>query len=286
MSNAAFHLERPVYLRSGVVFASPHSGTDYLPSFLNASVLDQHTIRSSEDAFVDKLFAPVVGMGAPLLCAKAPRAYLDLNRAPEELDPALIHGVRKSGNNPRIASGLGVIPRVVAGGKPIYHGKLSLQDAHNRLETYWRPYHTQLQALLDQARMRFGRTVLIDCHSMPHEAVNPGGLAHHHAPQIVLGDRFGASAIRDVVTQIEHAFRSAGFRVSRNAPFAGAFTTQQYGRPSRKQHVVQIEIDRSLYMDEKAISPLDTFPAFQQKLRGVLAEVCMIVANDQRLAAE
>ncbi|MEO0358838.1 MAG: N-formylglutamate amidohydrolase [Pseudomonadota bacterium] len=286
MAGPAFNVERPKALRSGVVFASPHSGSDYFKSFLDASVLDEHCIRSSEDAFVDMLFGSAVAFGSPFITAKAPRAFVDLNRAPEELDPALIHGVKKSGHNPRIASGLGVIPRVVAGGRAIYRGKMSLQDAHNRLDTYWRPYHAQLQMLLDQARMTFGRTILIDCHSMPHEAVNPGGLTPNLAPQIVLGDRFGASATRDVVGQIEAAFQRAGFRVSRNAPFAGAFTTQHYGRPSRQQHVVQIEIDRSLYMNEKSITPLSTMPAFQARLRGVILDICRIIGDTRSLAAE
>ncbi len=286
MNSFAFKLNRPDVLRSGVVFASPHSGAEYSAAFLEASVLNRHSIRSSEDAFVDQLFGSAVSFGAPLLSARAPRAFVDLNRAPEELDPALIQGVKKMGHNPRIASGLGVIPRVVAGGRAIYRGKMSLQEAHNRLDDYWRPYHVQLQSLLDQARMTFGRTVLIDCHSMPHEAVNPGGLTPHLAPQIVLGDRFGASATRDVVGQIEMAFQRAGFRVSRNAPFAGAFTTQHYGRPSRQQHVVQIEIDRSLYMDERTIEPLKSMPMFQTRLRGVISDICRVVANNRSLAAE
>lgn len=286
MQTNAYHLDQPRYLRSGVVFASPHSGTDYPPEFLSQSILDRHTIRSSEDAFVDQLFNPVVELGAPFLCARAPRAYLDLNRAPAELDPALIHDVKKVGHNPRIASGLGVIPRVVAGGRPIYRGKIKLSEAHSRLNSHWRPYHLQLQALLDQARMTFGQTVLVDCHSMPHEAVNPGGISRHLAPHIVLGDRFGASATRDIVGQIERAFQQAGFRVSRNAPFAGAYIAQHYGRPSRRQHVVQIEIDRSLYMDEKRITPLPTFGIFKTRLRSVLGEICGIVSNDHRLAAE
>ena len=206
---------------SCVVFASPHSGRDYPWSFLRKTVLDEHTIRSSEDAFVDRLFECAPQFGATFLKAGAPRAYIDLNRSADELDPALIEGVRKSGHNPRIASGLGVIPRVVANGRAIYRGKISQFEAEERINMYWRPYHEMLQKMLDQIRQRHGQAVLIDCHSMPHEAMDGVARGGMRRPDIVLGDRFGAAAVGDVVDRIEAAFVSAGFIVTRNAPFAG-----------------------------------------------------------------
>lgn len=286
MDTYGFNFSTPVNARTGVVFSSPHSGRDYRADFLNSSILNSHDIRMSEDAFVDQLFDQVTEFGAPLLAARAPRAYVDLNRANAELDPALIEGVRKSGINPRVFSGLGVIPRVVGNGRPIYSGKLTMDEVEKRLSQAWRPYHTRLQHLLDQARMNFGQAILIDCHSMPHEAVNPRGRFTPRAPQIVLGDRFGAAADRAVVNQIEAAFVGAGFRVSRNAPFAGAYITQHYGRPSRQQHVVQIEIDRALYMDEATITPLPHFAMFKRRLRTVIAEIVKIGQPKRRLAAE
>lgn len=288
MPKVAYHLELPEAATSCVVFASPHSGRDYPWSFLRGTVLDEHSIRSSEDAFVDRLFDCAPQFGAPLLRAVAPRAFIDLNRAADELDPALIEGVRRGGHNPRIASGLGVVPRVVANGRAIYRGKLPMAEAERRITRYWHPYHAQLRTLLERARDRFGEVVLIDCHSMPHEALD--GVARNSArrPEIVIGDRFGASAAPEIVARIEGAFAGAGLSVVRNTPFAGAYVTQTYGRPSRRQHAIQIEIDRSIYMDEERIRPNGNFHAFRRLLRGVVAEIAAIGHRDeeQPLAAE
>lgn len=285
MPKVAFTLKEPDVLTSRVVFASPHSGRDYPWSFLRRTELDEHSIRTSEDAYVDRLFDCAPSFGAPLLRAGAPRAFLDLNRSSEELDPALIEGARIGGHNPRVASGLGVIPRVVANGRAIYRGKLPMSEAKRRIDGYWVPYHTQLQELLKRASETFGEAILIDCHSMPHEAIE-GVTSRGRRPDIVLGDRFGASANARIVDQIEASFVSAGFNVSRNAPFAGAYITQHYGRPFRLQHAVQIEIDRSLYMDERQIRPNAQFQSVRQILRGVVSELVSLGAQNQSLAAE
>ncbi|MCR8546629.1 N-formylglutamate amidohydrolase [Salipiger sp. P9] len=288
MPKVAYHLDLPETPTSCVVFASPHSGRDYPWSFLRGTVLDEHSIRSSEDAFVDRLFDCAPQFGAPLLRAGAPRAFIDLNRAAEELDPALIEDVRRGGHNPRVSSGLGVVPRVVANGRAIYRGKLPLAEAERRISRYWHPYHEQLRRLLEQARVQFGEAILIDCHSMPHEAVDGVARTAARRPEIVIGDRFGASAAPEIVARVEAAFAGAGLAVVRNAPFAGAYVTQAYGRPSRGQHAIQIEIDRSIYMDEARIRPNANFQAFRRLLRGVVAEIAAIGHRDreQPLAAE
>ncbi len=287
MLESAYNLARPDVRTTSVVFASPHSGRDYPQSFLRRAVLNASEIRSSEDAYVDLLYEAVPSKGAPLLTAKAPRAYIDLNRGADELDSALIEGVRRSAHNPRIASGLGVIPRVVANGRQIYRGKLTLVEAHQRIAQYWRPYHDQLQTLLDESYNTFGEAILIDCHSMPHEALENVGLPGSPRPDIVLGDRFGATAAGSIVEQVEAAFASAGFRVARNMPFAGAFITQHYGRPSRQQHAIQVEIDRALYMNERTREPSENFDSFRAVLNGVISEIAQIgLPEDQRVAAE
>ena len=194
---------------TAVIFASPHSGRDYPGAFLGKAALDEHEIRSSEDAFIDLLFAGAPVQGAPFLAAAAARAFVDLNRAPEELDPALIEGVRRAAHNPRIASGLGVIPRVVANGRPIYRGKIALDEAQGRIADYWRPYHAQLQGLLDESHAQFGQAILIDCHSMPYEAIEGFGSQNRPRPQVILGDRFGASASARIVDRVEAAFAGA-----------------------------------------------------------------------------
>ena len=286
MPQPSHRILAPKALGTGVVFASPHSGAAYEDAFLRKSVLDGMAIRSSEDAFVDKLFDAVPLMGAPLLVADVPRAFVDLNRAADELDPALIDGARGASHNPRISSGLGVIPRVVANGRAIYRGKIRQAEAEMRLRDYWEPYHSALGGLIDGAHGAFGEAILVDCHSMPHEAIDSVGTAGTPHPEIVLGDRFGAAAGQAVVDRIEAAFKGAGLRVVRNTPFAGAYTAQHYGRPSRGQHVVQVEIDRSLYMNERRIEPNDNFEAFRALLRSVIAEIADVGRAEIPLAAE
>lgn len=287
MSNRPYTVNLPQKLRSSVVFASPHSGRTYDHAFIGQSILDYHQIRSSEDAFVDHLYDVAPIYGVPFLQAEYPRAYLDLNRSPDELDPALIKGVTQRGQNPRVASGLGVIPRVVAGGRAIYRGKLSKAEADQRISGIWHPYHSMLKQLLDQAHCAFGQAILIDCHSMPHEAVHGMPMRGRSLPEVVLGDRFGAAASGHIVDRIEAAFEAVGLRVARNSPFAGAYITQTYGRPSRNQHAIQIEIDRSIYMDEATIRPKPEFTEVQRILRRVVAEIVDIgIPEEKQLAAE
>lgn len=287
MPEVAYHLAKPAPRSTCVVFASPHSGREYPRAFLRQSRLNQHTVRSSEDAFVDRLFENAPKYGAPFITALAPRAYVDMNRSCEELDPALIEGVRRGGHNPRVSSGLGVIPRVVANGQAIYAGKLSAAEAAQRINTYWKPYHEALQTQLNQAFMLFGRSILVDCHSMPHEAMDTIARTGVRRPEIVLGDRFGATAGEEIIDRVEAAFKSAGLVVSRNTPFAGAYITQHYGRPAEGRHAVQIEIDRSLYMNERLVRPNGNFLAFQRVLNEVIPMITKIGRpSDRSLAAE
>lgn len=286
MTKFTYDLRRPDARTTSVVFASPNSGRDYPWTFVRKSILDEREIRSSEDAYVDRVFDRAPSFGAPFLVAGAPRAYVDLNRAADELDPAVVMDVRRATHNPRIASGLGVIPRVVANGRAIYRGKLKLDEAHYRISTYWRPYHDALQFLLDQSRNLFGQAILIDCHSMPHEALDNGVPQSQPRPDVVLGDRFGAAASPEIVDRVEAAFVAVGLNVARNMPFAGAYITQHYGRPTKNQHAVQVEIDRSLYMNEQTIRPNANFETFRAQMQSVMAEIVQIGQNDIKVAAE
>jgi N-formylglutamate amidohydrolase len=240
----------PGRLSSPLVFSSPHSGATYPERFLAASRLDALALRRSEDAYVDELFLPCVGLGAPLLRAKFPRAYLDVNREPHELDPKVFAGVLPEYANTRslrVAVGLGTIPRVVGDAQPIYRQPISVQEGLARIEALYRPYHETLRALLERARERFGFAILIDCHSMPSNAADVGGV------DIVLGDRFGASAAPCVIEPLEATLRQAGYRIRRNKPFAGGFITEHFGAPEWGIHAVQIEIARAIYMDERSL---------------------------------
>lgn len=281
----AYRLFTPQTQGCAVVFASPHSGRSYSIDFKNKSILDSLTLRSSEDAFVDELTTPAADLGAPLLFATQPRAFLDLNRAADELDPALIIGVKSRGLNPRITSGLGVIPRVVAHGRPIYHGKLPSSEANERITQFWTPYHEVLGDLLTETRLMFGHAVLIDMHSMPHEAIENMG-QRGSRPEIVLGDRFGSSAAQPIVNALEEALTAQGFKVARNAPFAGAYITQRYGRPSSNYHAIQLELDRRMYLNEETLEVTDQFHDVRAALFGAFSEFTKGHQRAKDMAAE
>jgi N-formylglutamate amidohydrolase len=282
----AFRLERPDELLTPVVVASPHSGRHYPAAFLRASVLDERTVRSSEDAYMDVLVGAAPALGAPLIAAEYPRAWIDLNRSPDELDPGVVEGVGRVMQTPRISSGLGVIPRVVANGRAIYRGKITRAEAEARIAQVWQPYHAALEGLMRAAQSAFGQAVLLDFHSMPHEALDTVARPGQRRPEVVLGDRFGASAACEVLDALEDGFLSQGLSVIRNAPFAGAYVTQQYGRPSRGWHAVQIEIDRALYMDERLVRPSADFDAVRRIVTGVIERVIISRPGRVPLAAQ
>ena len=259
-SDEPFRLDRPARQTVPFVFASPHSGRRYPQSLLDQTQLDTTTLRRSEDAFVDELFAGVVALGAPLLAAQFPRAFLDVNRGIAELDPAMFdHALDMKVDipTPRVAAGLGVIPRIVRDGAEIYRAKLSGEDAQARLDQLYKPYHRALAGLMEETRRHFGVAVLIDCHSMP------SALA---VPDMVLGDRYGAACAPVLSNRAEAAFSRARFSVARNTPYAGGHTTVQYGRAASGFHALQIEINRALYLDEDKIAKKPSFENVKARL--------------------
>ena len=261
----AFETIRPRRLVAPVVFNSPHSGRAYPERFLAMTRLDHLSIRQSEDAWVDELFARAPHLGAPMLRAHFPRAYLDVNREPWELDPTMFIeplSDRFNTTSPRVAAGLGTLARVVAENKPIYRDRLSLDDARMRIEGIYHPYHTALQKLLSEAISAFGVALLIDCHSMPRITRS----SDKAAPDIVLGDRYGTTCAPLLVDLVETIFAGAGLRVARNRPYAGGFATRSYGRPQHGVHALQIEVSRHLYMNEVTLAKNEGFDA----LRGVI----------------
>jgi N-formylglutamate amidohydrolase len=252
------HLEvlNPTHQTVPLVFASPHSGNRYPAEFIAASRLDPVALRRSEDCFVDRLFAAAPEHGAPLLRALFPRAFVDPNREPFELDPAMFEDTLPAYANTgsaRVAAGLGTIARVVTNGQEIYRGKLRFAEAAERIGAYYRPYHRALQDLLDETRKRFGCYLLIDCHSMPSIGGPMDPDAGRGRADFVIGDCFGTSCDELVAATVEKTLRDMGFTVLRNRPYAGGFTTSHYGKPSAGLHAVQIEVNRALYMDESAI---------------------------------
>jgi N-formylglutamate amidohydrolase len=244
------------------VFASPHSGIDYPPEFVAAARLDPLSLRRSEDSFVDELFASVPAHGAPILCAKFPRAYVDPNREPFELDPEMFDDALPGYVNtasPRVAAGLGTIARVVTNGAEIYKGKLRFADALDRVNRLYRPYHDALAGLLERTRARFGHAVLIDCHSMPSIGGPMDKDPGRKRVDFVLGDAHGASCDPRLTDLAEASLAEMGYAVRRNLPYAGGFTTRHYGNPVAGVHALQIEINRAIYMDEDRFERLAGF---------------------------
>lgn len=263
--NPPFRIIAPVRQTAPFVFCSPHSGSIYPEVLLRSSKLDPLALRKSEDAFVDELFGCVAGLGAPLIAARFPRAYLDANREPYELDPELF-GTRlpphANSQSMRVAGGLGTIARIVADGEEIYAAdqRPSLEAGIERIELLYKPFHAALNQLIQQTRSMFGFAILIDCHSMPSSSmVRPGG----NRPDIVLGDRFGASCDPKVVRLVRETIAGIGLQVQLNRPYAGGFITEHYGRPYEGVHALQIEINRALYLDEVALVPSIGFEALK-----------------------
>ncbi len=286
MENTVYALTMPGERRSCAVFSSPHSGAEYPAAFLERSSLSTLQIRSSEDAFVDELFANAPVTGAPLLAARMPRACIDLNRAHDDLDPALIAGASRRYVNARIAAGLGVIPRVVGEGRPIMQGKLTLAEAERRIRDNWHPYHDRLRSLIAESLELFGMAILVDCHSMPHDALSVAPSVWGRRPDVILGDRFGAACDRWLIDAATELFAAQGFTVVRNALFAGGYITQAYGRPGQGVQALQIEIDRALYMDEARIERLPHFAEIAGRIGCVVAGLATLGPRRLAVAAE
>lgn len=277
-----FSVAAPARQTAAVVFASPHSGKIYLPEFVAASQLDALSLRRSEDAFVDDLFDSAPEHGAPLIRALFPRAYVDPNREPWEFDPAMFEDDLPAFVNaasPRVGAGLGTIARVVASGAEIYRGKLHFADARIRVEKLYRPYHAKLTELVEATRQRFGRSLLIDCHSMPSVGGPMDRDPGRRRVDFVLGDCFGAACAPVVTDTVERALKAQGYAVGRNAPYAGGFTTRDYGRPKTGRHALQIEINRGLYMDEERIEKSAGFAALKRNLDALIRAVASLSAE-------
>ena len=255
-----------------VVVDVPHAGRRYPRAFVEGARLPLRSLRRSEDAYVDRLFARSVALGAPLLAAEFPRAYLDVNREPYELDPRMFEGRLPPFANTRslrVAGGLGTIPRIVGDAHEIYFGRIPVEEALSRIDALYRPYHAGLRDLVQRTQRAFGTCILVDAHSMPSTGLDRDGPVK---PDIILGDRFGTSAAGYVTDIAEAAFTRLGFSVTRNRPYAGGFITEHYGAPSSGVHTLQIEINRALYMDEATLLPHGGFAGLEEAVTTAMAE--------------
>ena len=287
-----FDLKTPAAQTIPFVYASPHSGAAYLREFLALSKLDIRTLRRSEDAFVDELFGAAPELGAPLLSAVVPRSFLDLNREPLELDPEMFEDALPGHANTtshRVSGGLGTIARIVSNGAEIYRSRLRYQEAVRRIDLIYVPYHQQLRALIDEARAHFGCAIVVDCHSMPSIGGPFDRDSGRQRADVILGDRFGRSCSPVIVATAERTLRELGYRVFRNNPYAGGFTTQHYGRPAEAVHALQVELNRALYMDESRIERTPLIPGVRADMTALmraLADVDLALLHPPRKAAE
>ena len=274
----AIEILSPETVTSPLIFTSPHSGRDYPVELMKNSRLDRHALRQSEDAYVDLLFDEAPRHGAPFLRALFPRAYVDVNRAREEIDPRMFADVvakTVDSRSSRVIAGLGVIPRIVADGQDIYERKLYLADANKRLSTCYDPYHAALRELIDQAKSQFGCAIIIDCHSMPSAGGEPFR-AGEPPIDFVLGDRFGVSCSSIISSAVEQFLSDRGHMITRNAPYAGGFVASSYGRPKDNVHVLQIEINRALYLNERKITRTEGFAQLREAMSGLMGELTLI----------
>jgi N-formylglutamate amidohydrolase len=271
--NLPYELRQPSDQRIPFVFNSPHSGRSYPAAFLQQAQLDPQTIRRSEDCFVDQLFGSAVTLGAPLMIAHFPRAYLDVNREPYELDAKMFLEPLPSyanGHSARVAGGLGTIPRLVGEGQEIYAHKLHLDEALSRIETIYKPYHVLLGDVLVKTRERFGYGVLVDCHSMPTGIRFPeSGMR----PDFIIGDRFGTSCASELANAAIHLLREMGYVVAHNKPYAGGYITEHYGRPLKQFHTLQIEVNRGLYLNEHSYEKKAGFDQLQRDIALFLSDL-------------
>lgn len=284
-----FRIEMPDVWRGPFIFNSPHSGRVYPKAFIDASRLTPLALRKSEDAFVEALFEPVVSLGLPLMHAHFPRAYLDVNREPYELDPALISDTLPRYANTqsvRVVGGLGTIARIVTESEEIYREPVSLGDALARINQLYKPYHAGLASLIAEGERHFGCAVLIDCHSMPSGPLaDQGG----QRPDFVLGDRFGTSCEPELIRFVGQRLEALGYAVAHNKPYAGGYITEHYGQPGAGRHALQIEVNRSLYMDEAKFEKLPRFDNLSRDLAivaGELIEAAPALLEVPRAAAE
>ncbi len=272
-----------------LVFASPHSGCDYSPAFLEASRLDPVSLRQSEDSFVNEIFNCAPELGAPLIHALFPRAFVDPNREPYELDPAVFKDKLPAYANtrsPRVAAGLGTIARVVANGANIYKKKLSLEEGLERIRSYYWPYHEALRSLVNRTREQFGYCILVDCHSMPSLGKQDHVRRTTKRIGVVLGDCHGTSCAPAVTATVEKILDAKNYRVVRNSPYAGGFVTRHYGKPDSQIHCLQIEINRQIYMDEARMERRPALRALQRYMRDVVAALGALVPEQLRQHAK
>lgn len=280
-----FTLLEPTITPAPLVVDSPHSGRDYPDDFDFECSLD--VLRQTEDSYVDELVTSAAQAGATVLAAEFPRSYIDVNRAEDDIDPALLAEPWPGPLQPsaRTLLGLGLVRRLCKSSVPVYRGPLPVAEVKRRIHECYRPYHAALEKIIAQRMRQFGECYLIDAHSMPDKGSDNQSARR---PDFVLGDRNGESADPSFTGRVCTMLREMGYSVALNDPYKGVEIVRRYGQPHKGQHALQLEINRRLYMNEQTLEKTAGFA----KLQTVLAAFFKILANDlmrdgtDRLAAE
>lgn len=259
-----------------LVLDSPHSGDEYPEDFRHS--MPRSGLRGLEDAFVDQLFRHAPRRGASLLKALFPRSYIDPNRAHDDIDPRMLDGEWPHASNPsaKSESGIGLIFRYAAQG-PVYDRKLTVAEVRRRLDHYYWPYHQTLSRTLEQKSGYFGEVFHVNCHSMKSgipAAAETGGASR---PDFVIGDRDGSSCERRFTETVRAYLADHGYHVTVNDPYKGVELVRRYSDPRHGRHSLQIEIKRSLYMDEARIEKSHGFARVERLLRGLIGELARFV---------
>lgn len=277
MKNLPFVRLGPAKPGQPLLISVPHAGRDYPPGFALLSRLPVARLKPLEDRFADLLIENAIVAGHTALVARMPRAWIDLNRDEREFDPGLVstNGKIVPLASAKVRGGLGIVPRRVMRGGDIWRGELSADAFEDRLVQVHRPWHAAIAAQLEVLLGHFGIALLIDLHSMPPIPSRQGGPA---SPDIVIGDLFGRSA-RGQFSRLALAIAERhGFRAALNAPYAGGHILERHGKPGRGIHALQVEIDRSLYLD----AMLDRQGAGLERCRSFVSDLADTLAEEAR----
>lgn len=280
-----FRRHGPETPASPVVISVPHAGRAYTPALLRAARLPLEKLEILEDRFVDRLVWRAIAAGSTAIVAEAPRAEIDLNREEREIDPTTVMPPPPSGTvlqSPRTRGGLGLIPSRISGAGSIWRNRIGQDELRRRIEDIHRPYHAALTEELEKARARFGIAILLDCHSMP-----PRNRSGPDAPGLVFGDRHGSSIAPELLDAAISAARAEGYDSGCNHPYAGGYITTRHGRPESGIHALQLEIDRSLYLERDLRTPGGGFDALSRLIAAVASAIAERALNPgQAIAAE
>ncbi|MFN3620136.1 N-formylglutamate amidohydrolase [Sphingorhabdus sp.] len=237
-----------------VLLSVPHAGREYPEDIYDALRLPPAVLVRLEDRYADLLTRLGVQLGHPVIMAHRARAWIDLNRDEQDIDTEMVQGaLRAHYPAPGIKQrgGLGLIPRRLSGEGDLWNRQFTLDEVQHRITSFHRPYHQAVADILERMRRHFGVAILLDLHSMP--PIRTAVAAP--APQFVVGDRFGKSAASQYAELLIARLRTQGFSAALNHPYAGDYILRRHARPRANIHALQLEVDRSLYLDQDLRQP-------------------------------